>query len=102
MDKYEFLDELKDNISAMFVDVDFTAELKQKYEENFGKLDPEFTLDDLNDAFADLSEEACDELADNLAESIWQWLEGITTKITYPEDAPGQLHLFEDDDRPTK
>jgi len=102
MTKEEFIDELKDSISGMFLDAEFTQELKEKYEENFGQLDPDWKLDEISDAFCDLGEEAEDEMRDNLANAMWDWLDGITIKQTYPEDAPGQLHLFDDDDRPIK
>ena len=94
MDKYEFIEELKDSISGMFLDAEFTQELKEKYEENFGQIDPDWTLDEISDAFCDLGEEAEDEMRENLANAMWDWLEGITIKQTYPEDASGQLHLF--------
>lgn len=102
MDKYEFIEELKDSISGMFLDAEFTQELKEKYEKNFGQINPDWTLDEINDAFCDLGEDAEDEMRDNLANAMWDWLEGITIKQTYPEDAPGQLHLFDDDDTPIK
>lgn len=98
MDKYEFIEEIKDNISSCWLEVDFTKELKEKYEENFGEIDPEFTLDDLYDACRDLSEECEDYVRDQLAWAVFDWLDGITIKQKYPEDAPGQLHLFGDDE----
>lgn len=96
MDVNEFVEEIKDNISSCWLEVDFTKELKEKYEENFGEIDPEFTLDDLYDACRDLCEEWEDYARDQLAWAIYDWLDGITKHKKYPEDAPGQLHLFED------
>lgn len=97
MTKEEFLEELKDEIHV-FLDVDFTQELKDIYEENFGQIDPDWSLEELNDAFCDLRENAEDDMVEDFANTMWDWLEGITTKQTYPEDAPGQLHLFGDDE----
>lgn len=102
MERYEFIEELKDNISSCWLGIDFTKELKEKYEENFGEIDPEFTLDDLYDACRDLSEEWEDYVRDQLAWAVFDYLDGITKHNKYPEDAPGQLHLFDNNDTPIK
>lgn len=103
MTKSEFIKNiLKNRISNVFLNVEFTEEDKEEYEENFGQLDPDWTIDEINDAFFDLGDGAAEDMIEDLANELYDWLEGITIKQTYPEDAPGQLHLFDDDDTPIK
>lgn len=102
MNKREFIENiLKNRISNVFLNVEFTEEDKEEYEKNFGQLDPDWTIDEINDAFFDLGDEAAEDMIEDLANELYDWLEGITIKQIYPEDAPGQLHLF-DDDTPIK
>lgn len=101
----DFIDIAWDDIqgeiaSALVISVDFITEdmmdiLVDKL--GFTNMEAYALIEKLGDECFDLEDEVADELANDKLEE-WVKLKRAQEKKNYPEDAPGQLHLFETED----